>query len=578
MKQNAPITLILAILLVGWLTACQQASDDTLNEPAPTVPALAATRALEPENAAETPPTATAVPTLESAEDEPVAQDTAVLPTITIDLSADASPVNPLLLGTNIPAWLGKDRLDNDLFQSRTLGAGVSLIRIPGGSWSNYYDWLACERGGAGIDETAECFWPWAARPTDFLNFLRATGLEGMYTINMNGTAQEAAALVAFFNGAVDDDTVIGVDVRGRDWGTVGDWATLRSENGNPDPLGLRYFEIGNEVYAGQPGMGTDCDFGWEDVWTCDGTEYVNGIGRGSERREGFLEYRAAMQAVDPTILVGAVGITYQGEWNNWGNEVIAAAGDAMDFYIIHHYGFFTTPTTLAEALAEPTTTWPTVMADVQAAFAEYGNGRNIPIAITEYNLFSVQDQDNTLLMTQLVNALYNAEMVGQMMRSGVQIAAQWNLANGQAGNGTDYGLFHADTYTPYPEYYSYTLWSRFGDEMLPAASSLPGDTTLSVYAGRIDDNTISILAINKTADPLPTTIQLQNVPTVTSGLVDVLTGDSLEAQTITFNGQSSPDPDFANAPSLPLEISDGPFSYTFAPYSITLLRLSLDS
>jgi hypothetical protein len=55
-----------------------------------------------------------------------------------------------------------------------------------------------------------------------------------MYTINMNGTAQEAAALVAFFNGAVDDDTVIGVDVRGRDWGTVGDWATLRSQNGNP--------------------------------------------------------------------------------------------------------------------------------------------------------------------------------------------------------------------------------------------------------------------------------------------------------------------------------------------------------
>lgn len=577
MKHRTHLLLILAgLLLASWLTACQQASNDTNSAPAPTLPALAATDEPALEDSTET--QATAVPTPESTDDEPTEQDTAVRPTITLDLSADATPVNPLLLGTNIPAWLGKDRLDNDLFQSRTLGAGVSLIRIPGGSWSNYYDWLACERGGAGIDETAECYWPWAARPTDFLNFLRDTGLEGMYTINMNGTAKEAAALVAFFNGAVDDDTVIGVDVRGRDWGTVGDWATLRSQNGNPEPLGIRYFEIGNEVYAGQPGMGTDCDFGWEDVWTCDGTEYVNGIGSGRERREGFLEYREAMQAVDPTILVGAVGITYQDEWNNWGNEVIAAAGEVMDFYIIHHYGFFTTPTTLAEALAEPTTTWPAVMADVQAALGEHANGRNIPIAITEYNLFSVQDQDNTELMTRLVNALYNAEMVGQMMRSGVQIAAQWNLANGQAGNGTDYGLFHADTYAPYPEYYTYTLWSRFGDEMLSAHSSLPGDTTLSVYAGRIDENTISILAINKTADPLTTTIQLQNGPTVTGGLADVLTGDSLEAQAITFNGQSSPDPDFANAPSLPLAVGDDPLSYTFAPYSVTLLRLSLDS
>lgn len=576
MKRYAKFLVVLAgLCLVSFLSACQQADNNTSSAPAPTLPALATTREPEQVEVEEASPTATAVPAPESTDEEPTEQDTAV-PTITIDLAADASPASPLLLGTNIPAWLGKDRLDNNLFQSRTLAAGVSLIRIPGGSWSNYYDWLACERGGPGIDETAECYWPWAARPTDFLNFLRDTGLEGMYTVNLNGTAQEAAALVAFFNGAVDDETVIGVDVRGRDWGTVGDWATLRSENGNPEPLGLRYFEIGNEIYGGKGGMGTDCNSGWEDVWTCDGTEYVNGIGSGSERREGFLEYREAMQAVDPTILVGAVGITYQGEWSNWGNEVIAAAGDVMDFYIIHHYGFFTSPATFAEALAEPTTTWPAVMADVQAAFAEYANGRNIPIAITEYNLFSVQDQDNTQLMTRLVNALYNADMIGQMMSHGVQIAAQWNLANGQAGNGTDYGLFHADTYDPYPQYYTYTLWSRFGSEMLPAASSLPGDTTLSIYAGRIDENTISILAINKTAAPLTTTINLENGPTITGGLVDVLTGDSLEAQAITFNGQSSPDPDFANAPSLPLEITDGPVSYTFAPYSVTLLRLSL--
>ncbi|MCB8977288.1 MAG: alpha-L-arabinofuranosidase [Ardenticatenaceae bacterium] len=507
----------------------------------------------------------------------PILEETA-LSIFTVDPGNAGAQINPYILGTNVPAWLASDRMDNVTFQAHTLNAGVSLIRIPGGSWSNYYDWLACERGGEGIDETAECYWIWAARPTDFINFLRDTGLEGMYTINMNGTAKEAAALVAFFNGSVDDDTVIGVDVRGRDWGTVGDWATLRSENGNPEPLGLRYFEIGNEIYGGKGGMGTDCVSGWEDVWTCDGTEYVNGIGSGSERKEGFLEYREAMQAVDPNILVGAVGITYQDEWSNWGNEVIAAAGDVMDFYIIHHYGFFTPPATFAEALAEPTKTWPAVIADVQAAFDEYANGRSVPVAITEYNLFSVQDQDNGQLMTRLVNALYTADTVGQMMSNGVQIAAQWDLANGQAGNGSDYGLIHAETYDPYPQYYTYVLWSRFGAEMLPVLNPLPADTTLSIYAGRIDENTVSILAINKTADPLETAIQLENSPAIASGLVDILTGDSLEATAITFNGNSSPAADFSDAPSEPLTINSDPFTFTFPPYSITLLRLKTDS
>lgn len=565
MRKNAQrLTFILSLLVAALLVACQQTNDNASSTPAATETALLPTT--EP----------TAPPAVATAEVTPT-QETAVPNTIIIN-PADASPISPAILGTNIPAWLGNDRLSNDLLQARTAGAGVSLIRLPGGSWSNYYDWLACERGGAGIDETAECYWPWAAKPTDFINYLNATGLEGMYTINMNGTAKEAAALVAFFNGSVEDETVIGVDVRGRDWGNVSDWAQLRRANGNPEPVGLRYFEIGNEIYGGKDGMGTDCAFGWEDVWTCDGTEYVNGIGTGSERKEGFLEYLEAMKAVDPAIWVGAVGIPYQDEWSNWGNEVIAAAGQAMDFYIIHHYGFFEPPLNFADALAEPAFTWPAVMADVQAAFDQYADGRDVPVAITEYNMFSVQDMDNSQLMTQLVNALYTADTVGQMMANGVQMATHWNLANGQAGNGTDYGLINADTYDPYPQFYTYTLWSRFGSEMLAVRNPFPADTTLAVYAGRIDENTLSVLAINKTGEAVETAVQLQNSPTITSALMDQLAGDALDAQTITFNGSSAPAADFSDAPSEQLAITGNPFTVTFPPYSITLIRLELDS
>ncbi|MFZ0545822.1 MAG: hypothetical protein WAM60_10320, partial [Candidatus Promineifilaceae bacterium] len=392
-----------------------------------------------------------------------------------------------------------------------------------------------------------------------------------------NGTAKEAAALVAFFNGSVDDDTVIGVDIRGRDWGNVSDWASLRQDNGNPDPIGVQYWEIGNEIYGGKQGDGTDCtSYGWEDVWTCDGTEYVNGIGSGANRREGFLEYREAMQAVDPTISVGAVGVPFPSDWSDWGNEVIAAAGDAMDFYIVHQYAYFQPPSSYKEILEEPYFTWPPLMADLRRAFDQYAGGRQIPVAVTEYNMVSVGEQDNGQLMTRLVNALFMADTVGQMMANGVQIAAQWDMANGQVNNGSDYGLINVDSYDPYPQYFVYRLWSEFGDKMLPVTNALSAESILSVYAGQLDADTITVLAINKTDEAIDASIFLQNSPTIVSGFADVLAGESLDSQTISFNGQKSPAPDFSDAPASPITIDGNPFMYHFAPYSVTLLSLDV--
>ncbi len=154
-----------------------------------------------------------------------------------------------------------------------------------------------------------------------------------MWTASFSGTAEEAAAAVAFFNGDVDDDRVIGVDEEGRDWQTVGEWARLRAAGGHPDPARIELWEVGNEVYGAKPAAGPDCaPFGWEDVWTCDGTQYIEG----DDVHDGYLEFRDAMLAVDPDIEVGAVGLPDGESWGNWGDEVIAGAGDLLDFYVIH--------------------------------------------------------------------------------------------------------------------------------------------------------------------------------------------------------------------------------------------------
>jgi alpha-L-arabinofuranosidase len=485
---------------------------------------------------------------------------------IVIDLAAEAQPINPVILGTNVPAWLGPQRITNETFIARTLASGTTMLRIPGGSWSNYYEWLPCELEN-------ECPWDWGVlTPTDFVNLINDTGLEAMYTINMNGTAKEAAALVAFFNGSIDDETTIGVDALGRDWGTVSDWARLRHDGGNPEPVGITYWEIGNEIYAGKEGMGTGCDqsWGWEDVWTCDGREYVHG----TEDHEGFIAFRDAMRAVDPSIQVGAVGVPKSDSWGNWGAEVIGEAGEVMDFYVIHKYGFGSQESDMEAILAEPQSSWEAIKADIDNAFDLLGNGRSVPIAVTEYNLFAAEHYDTDERMSQAVNGLYLADTIGQIMQHGFEIANQWDIAHGDGTIPSRYGLMRANNLFRSPQYYVFPMWSRFGSEMLPVSSPFASETTLSTYAGRHENGTVTLLAINKTNEPISSDIHILNtLKPFTSGTADVIQADSLDSEFVTWNGVDAPADDLSDAPASVLESVENPTTYTFAPYSVTLIR-----
>lgn len=446
----------------------------------------------------------------------------------------------------------------------------MTLIRLPGGSWSNSYDWLACEQGDAD-----GCHWTWAARPSDFLQFVREVGAEAMWTVSPNLTAHHAAALVAFFNGDVADERPIGVDVRGRDWLTVGHWARLRAAGGSPEPLGITLWEFGNEVYGAKASVGPGCaEWGWEDVWTCDGREYVEGVGEGTERREGYLEYRAAMRAVDPEVQLGAVGVEQPGSWSNWGTKVIAGAGAVMDFYIVHHYAFNNPPPDPHEALARPQRTWPELVAGINAAFDEHAGGRRVPIAVTEYNLFAVRERDADQWMTRAVNALFLADSIGQMISSGVTIANQWNLANGKRPEVSDYGMVEAEGFARYPQYYVFPLWRRVGVELLPVTSPFAADVQLSLYAGRTAEGAITLLAINKTGRPLTTTVALAGLESRFDLSVDRLEADALLDGGLRVNGRADPPEELFSSPLETRRSLSAPVEQTFAPYSVTLLQM----
>jgi hypothetical protein len=489
-----------------------------------------------------------------------------------------------LMLGSNLAMWVRSDMVDAP-FITRTRALGSGLLRIPGGAASQEYGWLSCQMG-VDVVGAYPCHLPYDpyafddARPSDFMAFLRATGKEALYSVNLTATAKEAAAAVAFFNAAITDTTPITVDVRGTDWYTAGHWALLRASFGFTEPIGIKYWDVGNETYGGTPASGgASCaPWGWENVWTCSGAEYINGATRGSRTYEGYREFRAQMKRIDPTILVGAIGfehVTSGYTYNQYMQDLLQAAqasGVDIDFLTVHPYTYDSAPADDAQILSQPQAQYPAIKAELQTAMATY-YGRQIPIWVTEYNLASSDDPK----AGQAVNSLFVADVIGQIIQNGYSAALQWDLADGTNLALMNTPKYGGATYPRAPEYFALPLWSRFGNQMLPVTASFPAASQLSVYAGRASSATVSLLAINKTGASITTTIAIAG-NSITGGVIDVARANALSDTTMTFNGvsEASLNSDLSNAPSSALTNAGDTISYTFAPYSITVIRLNI--
>ena len=319
--------------------------------------------------------------------------------TIHINNNGAATNINPAFVGTNVPAWLG-GYLRNATLLARARAAHLQMLRIPGGSWSDNYGWLSCE-----LRANQPNAWPcgdgwesWAANPTDFINFIHALGVTGdhvVYTLNV--TRPHKNLLRSLRSLTPKPRTV---RTSGKATALIGKLRPIgpncRAANGNAAPLGISTWEFGNEDYGGTPAAGgSECvSYGWELSWTCDGAEYING----KPGHDGYLAVRAAVKAVDPTIQVGVVGTEDPGDFSNWGVKVIQNAGSVMDLYIVHPYAFDNLPPNnpggWAQILAQPQGHWASLKSTLQNAFDNYAGGRQIPIAATEYNVVSAEDQD----------------------------------------------------------------------------------------------------------------------------------------------------------------------------------------
>jgi uncharacterized repeat protein (TIGR01451 family) len=106
---------------------------------------------------------------------------------------------------------------------------------------------------------------------------------------------------------------------------------------------------------------------------------------------------------------------------------------------------------------------------------------------------------------------------------------------------------------------------------MLAATNTAHEGTQLSVYAGRVDSETISLLAINKAEAPLTATILVSGFGPLVGGLVYEARADSLGAQSVSYNGQNNPSDDLTSAPPAAFGPS---ITHVLPPLSVSLFHL----
>ncbi len=305
------------------------------------------------------------------------------------------------------------------------------------------------------------------------MDTVRAAGAEPIITANYgSGTPEEAAGWVRHANVTNDH--------------------------------GVRYFEIGNEVYGnGHYGAQWETDH----HPSKSPTTYASYV----------VEYAAAMKAVDPTIQIGAVlttpgswpdGIVGPGDTMDWNNTVMSIAGSMIDFVIVHHYPCATSQEDLPDA---PQTEIPGMAAALRSLIDRYAgdNAGNVGIAVTEAAATAYKNTSPS--------GLFTPDEYLTWLEQGAFTLDWWNLHNGtDCGNitevegATDYddgGILSSGAAcepplnTPFPPYHGTRMIGELGspgDTLVRTGSSTP---LVSAHAVRTADGAVNVMLINKDPD-----------------------------------------------------------------------------
>jgi|GEM_PF-1604429 len=506
--------------------------------------------------------------------------------TIVVDAGRLETDVNRLMLGNAQPFGHGDLLLDESTwgFDPQALAMveelSPTVLRFPGGLKANEYFW----EDGIG---------PQAQRPsprrnqfqpysfhygTDehmalceeigaqaFLTVNYGTGLAGdtMSTeVPLSRRVQRAADWVEYCNAPNDGSNPNG--------GV--DWAARRAQNGHPRPYGVRYWEIGNEIY-GETATGRPDDV----------EEYASDL----------IQFSQAMKAVDPGIKIGAVGavIAHWHQWWNdspheWNPRLLQIAGDHIDFLVVHCHYPGITEVSGQDLYRAGMASAEQVLMDLQEVRAVIDAQGYPEMAIVpgENAFFAGVDQWH--LNSTLVAGLHYADLTMTFLEHGpelgIEFACGWTLTS-NTPSGDIACRWSPSRRFANPEYYAQlVLGQHFGDRLVADTVDCGTFSTIEVFkvkprsdvpelacCASIDSTgqTLFLAVVNRQLDDaVLTDIRLENFQPASDVNLWTLCGPSIIAD-------NEEDPGCVTLVSSSLEKSDSIFQYLFPAHSLTVLE-----
>jgi hypothetical protein len=403
--------------------------------------------------------------------------------TVTVTIKGDTlGKISKYVFGNAIAAWAGAH--DNPTLVEGVELLAPTLIRFPGGSWSNGYFWNGVPSDvpdsiydGTTYNSTTKTatkikFWGqtgkggWQTTPDQYYALRENTNVaEGLITVNYGyaryGTSDDPLAQAAHL---------------------AADW--VRYDDGR-----TKFWEIGNE--NGGP---------WEYGWMIDTTlnkdgqpQIISGALYGKHFKVFVDSMKSAAEEIGATIYIGGqVVIDGPSSWNfvdrNWNEEFFKEVGDSADFYVIHNY--FSSSNNVKDilnyAVTEPKRDIDFLKQDIlnRKAYLK-------PVALTEYNMGG----GTVTRAVSYVNGMQAVVLICELIKNNFGLGARWLLISGEAtmfygGSDADY-LNH-----PHAEFYYLTYLQKFyGDHAVSTASS---NADILCYASKFASGETGVVIVNK--------------------------------------------------------------------------------
>jgi alpha-N-arabinofuranosidase len=519
------------------------------------------------------------------------AQSAPLTAAIDVDARSVVRQIPRTLYGANVEwIWNGNYlwRDDTDALDPEALrlarDLGVSLIRYPGGQYSDFYRW----RSGVGPrnrrpEVTHAAGRNDRSRPNfgtdEALEFARQIGGELLVTVNAGtGDAREAADWVRYVNGA---------------------------------SRRVRYWEVGNELYMNE-GSATSRAI------TLNPARYA----------DRFTEFATAMKTADPEIRLLAIGGENQGpyvnvNYSNWNRTVLERAGAHIDLLAVHNAyapvlirgGDKDLRTVYRAMLAAPLLIARNLRT-VERQIADYAPSRasRIGIAVTEWGPLFQFDPSSRYVdhPKTLGSALFVASALKTFIESPRTEIANIFLLNDLSVLGvigSRNGNFPANPdWTATARYFALQMYTRhFGEQLVQTRTEVgtydsdavglvdrvTGVPYLDVVSSlSADGRRLYILAVNKHFDAeIDASIGLRGFAPAPDGTAWTLTGTGLDANTGTTplrvpglawapQIEDTYNPRFRRGRADDVTLTSAPFTvgrsleFSFPPHSVTSLVL----